>query len=68
MSDTARQGLTGKAAAAFKPDSEKTNSEHFGDKVKGKADSAASTAQPEVRSSVHALPYSYIYANCFLTE
>lgn len=48
MSDTARQGFTDKASAALKPDSEKSTTEHIGDKFKGKADSAASTAEPEV--------------------
>ena len=33
------------------PDSEKTNTEHFGDMFKGKADSAASTMQPQGEKS-----------------
>ncbi|KAI8993873.1 heat shock protein 9/12-domain-containing protein [Trametes punicea] len=51
MSDTGRQSLTDKATAALKPDSEKSTTEHFGDKLKGKSDSAASTVQPESEKS-----------------
>ena len=32
----------------IKPDSEKSTTEHFGDKMKGTMDSMASSAQPEV--------------------
>ncbi|KAI0075123.1 hypothetical protein K474DRAFT_1664612 [Panus rudis PR-1116 ss-1] len=51
MSDTGRQSLTDKASAALKPDSEKSTTEHFGDKLKGNADSAASTVQPQSEKS-----------------
>ncbi|KAH9935660.1 heat shock protein 9/12-domain-containing protein [Fomitopsis serialis] len=51
MSDTGRQSLTDKVGAAVKPDSEKSTTEHLGDKFKGNADSAASTAQPESQKS-----------------
>jgi len=51
MSDNARQGFTDKAAAAVKPDSEKSTTEHLGDKFKGTADSAASSVQPESEKS-----------------
>ena len=37
-------------ASALQPDSEKSTTEHFGDMFKGKADSAASTMQPQVSS------------------
>ncbi len=33
------------------PDSEKSTTEHFGDKIKGKSDSAASTVQPQSEKS-----------------
>ena len=33
------------------PDSEKSTTEHFGDKFKGKTDSAASSMQPESEKS-----------------
>jgi hypothetical protein len=32
----------------LQPDSEKSTSEHIGDKIKGKADAVASKVQPEV--------------------
>ncbi|KAI0762123.1 heat shock protein 9/12-domain-containing protein [Trametes elegans] len=51
MSDHGRQSFTDKASAALKPDSEKSTTEHFGDKLKGKSDSAASTLQPESEKS-----------------
>ncbi|KAF5377135.1 hypothetical protein D9757_008770 [Collybiopsis confluens] len=51
MSDNARQSLTDKAGAAMKPDSQKSTTEHIGDKFKGTADSAASTAQPQSEKS-----------------
>ena len=35
----------------FQPDSQKTTTEHFGDKLKGNADSAASTFQPQGEKS-----------------
>lgn len=34
--------------SVVQPDSEKTTTEHLGDKFKGKSDSAASTLEPEV--------------------
>jgi hypothetical protein len=46
-----RESLTSKAGAALKPDSEKSTTEHFGDKLKGNADSAASTLQPQSEKS-----------------
>ncbi|KAJ6597084.1 heat shock protein 9/12-domain-containing protein [Mycena vulgaris] len=46
MSDTGRQSLTDKAGAAIKPDSQKSTTEHVGDKFKGTTDSVASTLQP----------------------
>ncbi|KAH9916936.1 heat shock protein 9/12-domain-containing protein [Amylocystis lapponica] len=51
MSDTGRQSLGDKASAALKPDSEKSTTEHWGDKLKGKSDSAASSAQPQSEKS-----------------
>ncbi|KIK57663.1 hypothetical protein GYMLUDRAFT_45828 [Collybiopsis luxurians FD-317 M1] len=51
MSDTGRQNFTDKAEAALKPDSEKTTTEHIGDKFKGTADSVASTVQPQGEKS-----------------
>ncbi|KAF8892452.1 heat shock protein 9/12-domain-containing protein, partial [Infundibulicybe gibba] len=51
MSDTGRQSLTDKAGAAIKPDSQKSTTEHLGDKFKGNTDSAASTLQPNVRET-----------------
>ncbi|KAI0779340.1 heat shock protein 9/12-domain-containing protein, partial [Fomes fomentarius] len=47
MSDAGRQSFTDKATAALKPDSEKSTTEHMGDKFKGNADSVASTLQPQ---------------------
>lgn len=41
-----------KVKAAVKPDSEKSTTEHMGDKVKGKSDNAASNVQPEVCPSL----------------
>ena len=35
----------------MKPDSEKSTTEHFGDKLKGKSDSAASTLEPQSEKS-----------------
>ncbi|KAL0568538.1 lipid-binding protein hsp12 [Marasmius crinis-equi] len=51
MSDTGRQSFTDKAEAALKPDSEKSTTEHFGDKLKGNADSLGSSAQPQSEKS-----------------
>ncbi|KAI0276586.1 heat shock protein 9/12-domain-containing protein [Russula aff. rugulosa BPL654] len=51
MSDQTRQSLTDKAANALKPDSEKSTTEHIGDKIKGKADNIASKVQPESEKS-----------------
>ncbi|KAJ7510067.1 heat shock protein 9/12-domain-containing protein [Mycena galericulata] len=51
MSDTGRQTLTDKAGAAIKPDSQKTTTEHVGDKFKGTGDSVASTFQPNSEKS-----------------
>ncbi|ESK94583.1 12 kda heat shock protein (glucose and lipid-regulated protein) [Moniliophthora roreri MCA 2997] len=51
MSDTGRQSFTDKAGAALKPDSQKSTTEHFGDKLKGNTDSAASTLQPQGEKS-----------------
>ncbi|OJT05792.1 hypothetical protein TRAPUB_3371 [Trametes pubescens] len=51
MSDTGRQSFTDKASAALKPDSEKSTTEHLGDKFKGKSDSAASTLEPQGQKS-----------------
>ncbi|VDC03876.1 unnamed protein product [Peniophora sp. CBMAI 1063] len=51
MSDTGRMSATDKAKAALKPDSEKSTTEHFGDKVKGNADDLASSAQPQSEKS-----------------
>lgn len=41
MSDLGRQSVTDKAAAAIKPDSEKSTPEHLKDKIVGKTDNAA---------------------------
>jgi hypothetical protein len=46
-----RQSFTDKAGAALKPDSEKSTTEHLGDKFKGNMDSAGSTLQPESEKS-----------------
>ncbi|KAL0960696.1 hypothetical protein HGRIS_005721 [Hohenbuehelia grisea] len=51
MSDTGRQSLTDKVTAAVKPDSEKSTTEHLGDKVKGKSDNVGSSAQPDSEKS-----------------
>ncbi|KAJ8519462.1 hypothetical protein ONZ45_g3571 [Pleurotus djamor] len=51
MSDHGRQSFTDKVSAAIKPDSQKTTTEHFGDKFKGNTDSAASTLQPNNEKS-----------------
>ncbi|KAI0339776.1 hypothetical protein BDW22DRAFT_1335618 [Trametopsis cervina] len=51
MSDNFRESFTDKAGAALKPDSEKSTTEHFGDKLKGNADSAASSVQPSNEKS-----------------
>ncbi|KAI0085161.1 heat shock protein 9/12-domain-containing protein [Irpex rosettiformis] len=51
MSDTGRQSLTDKASNALKPDSEKSTTEHLGDKFKGTADSIASSLQPSSEKS-----------------
>ncbi|KAG7091339.1 hypothetical protein E1B28_010382 [Marasmius oreades] len=51
MADTGRQSFTDKAEAALKPDSEKSTTEHMGDKLKGHGDSAASTMQPQSEKS-----------------
>jgi len=51
MSDTGRESLGDKFGAAVKPDSEKSTTEHVGDKFKGNMDSAASTAQPQSEKS-----------------
>ncbi|KAI0821698.1 heat shock protein 9/12-domain-containing protein [Trametes gibbosa] len=51
MSDAGRQSFTDKATAALKPDSEKSTTEHIGDKFKGKADSAGSTLEPQSEKS-----------------
>lgn len=66
MSDNFRQGFTDKAEATFKPDSEKTTTEHIGDKIQGKADSAASTAQPEVR--IDAYEYCFVLMQIVFAE
>ncbi|KAI0930168.1 hypothetical protein AcW1_008923 [Taiwanofungus camphoratus] len=51
MSDAGRQSFTDKAGAALKPDSEKSTTEHFGDKMKGTGDSIASSLQPNSEKS-----------------
>ncbi|KAG8932933.1 hypothetical protein FRC01_011650 [Tulasnella sp. 417] len=51
MSDTGRQSFTDKAGAALKPDSEKSTTEHMGDKLKGTGDSMASAMQPQSEKS-----------------
>ncbi|KAG1751568.1 heat shock protein 9/12-domain-containing protein [Suillus paluster] len=51
MSDTGRQSMTDKAASTMKPDSQKSMTEHAGDKVKGVSDSVASTLQPQSEKS-----------------
>ncbi|KAF8502100.1 heat shock protein 9/12-domain-containing protein [Russula emetica] len=51
MSDQGRQSLTDKATNAMKPDSEKSTTEHMGDKIKGTADNIASKVQPESQKS-----------------
>ncbi|EJD02935.1 uncharacterized protein FOMMEDRAFT_156295 [Fomitiporia mediterranea MF3/22] len=51
MSDNNRWGITDQAEAKLKPDSEKSTTEHLGDKFKGNADNAASHAQPSSEKS-----------------
>ncbi|OCH95109.1 hypothetical protein OBBRIDRAFT_788575 [Obba rivulosa] len=51
MSDIGRQSLTDKAGAAMKPDSQKSNTEHMGDKIKGGMDSMMSSVQPNSEKS-----------------
>ncbi|KAK7054056.1 heat shock protein 9/12-domain-containing protein [Favolaschia claudopus] len=51
MSDIGRESFTDKASAAIKPDSQKSTTEHFGDKMKGHGDSMASTLQPNSEKS-----------------
>ncbi|KAJ7273322.1 heat shock protein 9/12-domain-containing protein [Mycena rebaudengoi] len=51
MSETGRQDFTDKAAAALKPDSQKTGTEKMGDSLKGTADSVASTFEPNSHKS-----------------
>ncbi|KAL0960698.1 hypothetical protein HGRIS_005723 [Hohenbuehelia grisea] len=51
MSDHGRQSITDKISAAVKPDSSKTTTEHFGDKIKGKSDNAAATMEPRNEKS-----------------
>ena len=40
----------------LQPDSQKSTTEHMGDKLKGTGDSIASTMQPEVRFSCFMMP------------
>ncbi|KAH9994007.1 heat shock protein 9/12-domain-containing protein [Russula vinacea] len=51
MSDQCRQSFTDKAASSLKPDSQKSTTEHVGDKIKGTMDSIASNVQPEGQKS-----------------
>ncbi|KAG9002599.1 hypothetical protein FRB94_005856 [Tulasnella sp. JGI-2019a] len=51
MSDTGRQSITDKIGAAVKPDSEKSNTEHLSDHVKGKADNVGASAEPKSEKS-----------------
>ncbi|GBE81147.1 heat shock protein 9/12-domain-containing protein [Sparassis latifolia] len=51
MSDTGRQSFTDKASSAMKPDSQKSTTEHIGDKLKGTGDSIASSLQPQSEKS-----------------
>ncbi|EMD37841.1 hypothetical protein CERSUDRAFT_154765 [Gelatoporia subvermispora B] len=51
MSDAGRQSFTDKAGAAIKPDSEKSTTEHMGDKLKGGMDSMMSSVQPNSQKS-----------------
>jgi len=51
MSEAGRQSFTDKAGAALKPDSQKSTTEHVGDKFKGTSDSVASTLQPNETKS-----------------
>ncbi|KAH8119155.1 heat shock protein 9/12-domain-containing protein [Phellopilus nigrolimitatus] len=51
MSDNNRWGFTDRAEAKLKPDSEKSTTEHVGDKFKGKGDNVASSAQPQNEKS-----------------
>ncbi|KAF9454638.1 hypothetical protein P691DRAFT_717210 [Macrolepiota fuliginosa MF-IS2] len=51
MSDTGRQSFTNKAESTVKPDSQKSNMEQLGDKMKGTMDSAASSMQPNSQKS-----------------
>ncbi|CAG7853934.1 SubName: Full=Uncharacterized protein {ECO:0000313/EMBL:CCA67134.1} [Serendipita indica DSM 11827] len=51
MSQTGRQDFTDKVHNAVKPDSQKTFGEQTADWTKGKADTAASTFQPQGNKS-----------------
>ncbi|KZV79208.1 hypothetical protein EXIGLDRAFT_632404 [Exidia glandulosa HHB12029] len=51
MSDAGRQSLSDKVGAALKPDSQKTTTEHMGDKFHGKLDNAAGSMQPQGEKS-----------------
>ncbi|OBZ70807.1 Receptor y region, transmembrane domain- and RING domain-containing protein 4 [Grifola frondosa] len=56
MGCSKRQSFTDKAGSALKPDSEKSTTEHVGDKFKGTSDSIASTLQPQVSFTVKVGP------------
>merc|ERR1712110_51768 len=47
MSDLGRQSYTDKVTSAVKPDSQKSTTEHVGDKVTGTYDRAADALQPQ---------------------
>ncbi|KAJ3895390.1 heat shock protein 9/12 [Lentinula edodes] len=51
MSDNARESLVEKTKAKVVPDSQKSGTKQAEQTAKGKADSAASTAQPESEKS-----------------
>jgi len=68
MSQAGRQSFTDKAGSALKPDSQKSTTEHIGDKFKGNMDSAASTVQPNVRALYVFVYYSYLFGAHTVSE
>ncbi|KIM24891.1 hypothetical protein M408DRAFT_17494 [Serendipita vermifera MAFF 305830] len=52
MSQPGRQDFSDKAEAKFKPDSQKTFTEHVGDMATGKLDNLGSTVQPQQDKSM----------------
>ncbi|RPB27580.1 hypothetical protein L211DRAFT_834443 [Terfezia boudieri ATCC MYA-4762] len=51
MSDTGRKSMTEQLGDKVKPDSQKSTTEHMGDKASGMMDRAAGSVQPESQKS-----------------